>query len=166
VEPDTENPVPVTEAEFTLTAAVPLEVNVTVCVPWEPVITLPNEMLVALMLRLGAEGESCRAKDFDTPPAVAVSVTVCAVLKEDTVAAKGALVEPAATVTALGTVTALLLSETLTLTPPLGAAPLSVGVQVTLPGPVIVALLHENALNVGALGVPAPLVPVGFNWIG
>ena len=117
------------------------------------------------MLRVGAEGESCRAKVFETPPAVAVSVTVCAVLNEDTVAAKGALVAPAATVMALGADTELLLLETLTFTPPLGAAPLSVGVQVTLPGPVIVALLQVNELNVDAFGVPVPLDPVGFNWI-
>jgi hypothetical protein len=156
-DPDTEKPVPDASAEFTVTAAVPLEVKVTVCVAWVFTVTLPNATLVALMLRVGIAGESCRAKVLDTPPAAAVSVTVCAVLNEDTVAAKGALVAPAATVTALGTVTALLLSETLTLIPPLGAAPVSVGVQVTLPGPVIVPLLQENVLNTGAVAVPVPL---------
>jgi hypothetical protein len=110
------------------------------------------------MLRVGAEGESCRAKVFDTPPVVAVSVTVCAVLNEDTVAAKAALVAPAATVTELGTVTVALLLETPTLTPPVGTAPLSVGVQVTLPAPVIVELLQVKVLSVGADAG-------GLNWM-
>jgi len=114
-------------------------------------------MLVALTLRVDAAGFSCRVKVFDTPPEAAVSVTVCAVLNEDTVAAKALLVVPAAIVTGLGTVTVLLLLETLTFTPPVGAAPVNVGVQVTLPELVIVELLHVNALNVGAVVVPVPV---------
>ena len=152
---------PDTAAEFTVTAAVPLEVNVTVCVACEPTTTLPNDMLVALIVRVGVDGVSFSAKVFDAPPAVAVSVTVCAVVKEDTVAAKDALVAPAATVTEPGTVTVPLLLERLTLIPPVGAAPVRVGVQVTLPAPVIDELLQVRLLSDGA-GVDVD----GFNWIG
>jgi hypothetical protein len=159
LDPETEKPVPDTAAEFTVTAVVPLEVNVTVCVACEPTTTLPNEMLVALTVRVGAAGVRFSAKFFDAPPAVAVSVTVWAVLKEATVAAKEALVAPAATVTEPGTVTVLLLLERPTLTPPDGAAPVRVGVQVTLPAPVIVELLHVNVLRDGDGDVD------GFNWI-
>jgi hypothetical protein len=72
------------------------------------------------------------------------------VLNEDTVAAKDALVAPAGTVTELGADTELLLLETLTFRPPEGAAAVSVGVQVTLPGPVIDELLQVKLLSAGA----------------
>ena len=49
-----------------------------------------------------------------------------------------------------GTFTAALLLDRLTLTPPLAAAPLSVTVQLSLPTPVIEALLQISPLNVGA----------------
>ena len=48
-----EKPVPETVAALTVTAAVPLDVRVTVCVVAEFTITLPNAMLVALMLSVG-----------------------------------------------------------------------------------------------------------------
>ena len=57
--PESENPVPVTEAELTVTAACPLDVKVTVCVAWEPTATSPNETFVALMLRFAVAGLSC-----------------------------------------------------------------------------------------------------------
>jgi len=102
-----------------------------------------------LIVRVGADGVSFSAKVFDAPPAVAVSVTVCAVLNEDTVAAKDALVAPEATVTKPGTATVPLLLERLTLTPPDGPAAVRVVVQVMLPGPFIVEVLQVNELSAG-----------------
>jgi hypothetical protein len=113
-------------------------------------------MVVALMVKVGVDGVNCKAKVFDAPPTLAVSVTVCAELKDPTVAAKEALVAFAGTVTEDGAVTVLLVLEMATFTPPVGAAPESVGVQVTLPAPVIDELLHEKALRVGAVAVPVP----------
>lgn len=50
---DVENPLPETETELTVTAAVPLEVSVTVCVvEWFTTIE-PNEMLPAFTVRAG-----------------------------------------------------------------------------------------------------------------
>lgn len=53
LDPDTENPVPDTAADFTVTAAVPLDVKVTVCTASLFNATEPNEMLVALTVRVG-----------------------------------------------------------------------------------------------------------------
>lgn len=50
---DIEKPLPVAVAEFTVTAAVPLEVSVTVCVVELFTTTAPNEMLVAFRFRDG-----------------------------------------------------------------------------------------------------------------
>jgi hypothetical protein len=68
-----------------------------------------------------------------------------------------AVVEFAGTVTVTGTVTAGLLLDRLTLSPPLAAAAFSVTVQASVPAPVIDALLQVSALNTGATGVPVPL---------
>ena len=74
---------------------------------------------------------------MDTPPEAAVSVAVCAVVTDDTVAVKLALVAPSATVTEEGTTTAALLLESVTVWPPLAAAALSVAVQLSVPALVI-----------------------------
>jgi hypothetical protein len=76
------------------------------------------------------------------------------VLTEDTVAAKLAVVDPAATVTWAGTVTEELSLAKLTVNPPLAAAPLSVTLQLSLPPPVMDPLLQLNALSTGT---PMPL---------
>jgi len=73
---------------------------------------------------------------LDAPPEVAVRVAVIAVLTAVTAAEKLALVAPAGTVTEVGTVTALLLLESVTACPPVGAAELSVTVQLSVPAPV------------------------------
>jgi hypothetical protein len=117
--------------------------------------TLPNATLVALMLSAAVLAFSCRAKVLETLPAVAVKVAACAVVTDETVAVNAALVAFAATVTVAGTATAALLLERLTLCPPLGAAPLSVTVQASVPDPVIDALPQVSALNAtGATPVP------------
>jgi len=63
-----------------------------------------------------------------------VRVAVWAVETEATVAVKAPLVAPAATVTLAGTVTLALLLDSATLTPPAGAAALSVTVHAEVPG--------------------------------
>jgi hypothetical protein len=87
-------------------------------------------------------------------PALAVNVTACAVATDDTVAVNVAVVEFAGTVTVAGTVTAGLLLDRLTLSPPLAAAAFSVTVQASVPAPVIDALPQVSALSTG---VPVPL---------
>ena len=64
VDPANEKPVPVTDAELTVTDAVPVEVKVTVWVADVFTATLPNPTLAALMLSVGV-------------PALTVNVTVC-----------------------------------------------------------------------------------------
>jgi hypothetical protein len=69
-------PAPVKTAELTVTAIVPVEVKVTDCVAGEFTITLPKATEVALMLSVGTAAFNCRAKVFETLPALAVSVAV------------------------------------------------------------------------------------------
>ena len=75
-----------------------------------------------------------------------------------------ALAAPAVTVTVAGTVTAELLLDRLTVSPPLGAAALSATVQVSVPAPVIVPLVqfNEDRVTVFAVvaAVPVPLSPI------
>jgi hypothetical protein len=65
----------------------------------------------------------------------------------------------AGTVTLTGTVTAVLLLDRLTTSPPLAAAAFSVTVQASVPDPVMDALLQESALSAagGVSAVPVPL---------
>lgn len=74
-----------------------------------------------------------------------------------TVAVKVALVAPAATVTLLGNVTALLLLASATVRPPVVAALESVTVHVSFRAPVTEVLLQETPVTVGAVEVPVPL---------
>ena len=68
-----------------------------------------------------------------------------------------ALVAPAGTVTVLGTVTAELLLDRFTISPPLGAEVVSVTVQASVPDPVMAPLLQDSALNAAGAAVPEPL---------
>jgi hypothetical protein len=144
-------PVPATVAALTVTAAVPVEDRVNVCVVAVFTLTLPKDKLDELTLSVGAEAPSDRAKVLATLLALAVRVTVWAVVTEETVAVKAAVVEPAATVTEAGTVTDELLLARLTANPPLGAAALSATVQESVPAPVIdpLAQLNEDSFVVG-----------------
>ena len=153
-------PVPVNAAELMVTGAVPVEVNVTGSVDGVFTVTLPNARLAGLMVNVGTAAFNCKAKVLETPPALAVRVTDCAVVTEDTVAVNPALVALAGTTTVAGTVTAVLLLLKPTLTPPLPAAELSVTVQLSLPAPVIDALLQDTELNVPATAVPVPVRPI------
>jgi hypothetical protein len=97
---------------------------------------------------------SCRPKFSVTPPWLAVSVTICAVLTAAMVDVKLALVAPAATVTDAGTVTAPLLLARLTPNPPLGAASFKVIEQLSVPAPVIDERLQLSPLNTGGFVLP------------
>ena len=90
-------------------------------------------------------------------PAVAVRVAVCAVVTEAIVAKKATLVALAGTVTVAGSVTAGLLLERLTFSPPLPAVALRFTVQESVPDPVIEALMQENELSVPDAAAPVPL---------
>jgi hypothetical protein len=159
VAPDIVNPVPVNVAELMVTGAVPVEVSVTGSVDAVFTVTLPNARLAGLMVNVGTAAFNCRAKLLETLPALAVSVTVCAVETDETVAVNPALLVLAGTTTVAGTVTDALLLATDTLKPPLPAGPLSVTVQASLPAPVIDALLQDSALKVAAAAVPVPVRP-------
>ena len=105
-------------------------------------------------------------------PDVAVRVTDCALVTAATLAVNAALVAVAGTVIEEGTVTALLLLASDTLTPPVGAEPDRLTVHASARDPVIELLLQDTALTVGATLVPVPLrvtVAVGallamVNW--
>jgi len=144
--------VPVSAAELTVTGAVPVDVSVTGSVVAVFTVTFPNATLVGLIVNVGpvnvAPGAfSCRAKLLETVPVLAVSVTACADVTDDTLAVNPALVALAGTVNVAGTAAAALLLARLTLKPPLPAAAVSVTVQLSLPGPVIDALLQESTLS-------------------
>jgi hypothetical protein len=111
-----------------------------------PVIA-PLEQVSALSVTTGV---SCNANVSETLPSLAVKVAVCAEFTADAVAVKLALVAFAATVTDAGTVTDASLLTRFTTKPPLGAAPLSVTVQASVPAPVIAPLAQVNPLKAAA----------------
>ena len=81
---------------------------------------------------------------------------------EVTVAVKPAVVAPAPTVTLPGTVAFALLLDSATASPPPGAAPLSVTVQLEVPGAFTLDGLQDRLLGVTSVGwitVIAPPVP-------
>ncbi len=107
VAPETVKPLPLTAAALTVTAAVPVEDRVRVCVVAVFTFTLPKDKLDELTLSVGTEAPNCKAKVLATLLALAVRVTVWAVVTDETVAVKLAVVAPAATVTVAGTVAAV-----------------------------------------------------------
>ena len=152
--PETVNPLPLTAAALTVTAAVPVEDRVRVCVVAVFTFTLPKDKLDELTLSVGTEAPNCRAKVLATLLALAVRVAVCAVVTEETVAVKAAVVEPAATVTVAGTAAALLLLARLTVNPPVAAAAFRVTVQLSVPDPANDPLVQLSPLSTGT---PVPL---------
>jgi hypothetical protein len=142
-------PLPITVAPLTVTAALPVDVSISVCVAGEFKFTLPKAIVVAFTLSAATAVPSCKAKVLAALLAFAVSVTVWAVLTAETVAVKLVVAAPAATVMLAGTATAELLLARLTADPPLGAAALKVTVQLSVPAEVINALAQLNPLKVG-----------------
>lgn len=112
--PKTENPVPETETELIVTAAVPVEVTVTDPVTAVPTETLPNGSDVALTANT-VPGESVMLNVLLVPLACAVIVAVWTVVTPATVALNPVLVAPDLTVTWPGTFTAGLLLLRVTL---------------------------------------------------
>ena len=156
VAPDIVKPVPLNVPELMVTGAVPVEVSVTGSVEAVFTVTLPNVKLAGLTVNVGTAAFSCSVKLLETLPALAVSVTACAVVTDDTVAVNPALLALAGTTTVAGTVTAALLLVRPTLKPPLPVAAVSVTVQLSLPDPVMDALLQDSALKAAAAAVPVP----------
>ncbi len=112
--PETENPFPEIAAELILTGAVPFDVTVTDFETAVPIATFPNAIELALTLKAGVPddgGPSEMLKVLATPPALAVTVAVCAVLTPSTVVVNAAVVAPAFTVMLPGTITAPSLVE-------------------------------------------------------
>src|SRR5580698_1189413 len=91
VAPDIVKPVPLNDAELIVTGAVPVEVNITGSAEGVLTVTLPKARLSGLIVNVGTAAFNCRAKVFETPPALAVRVTACPVETDDTVAVKPAL---------------------------------------------------------------------------
>ena len=108
-------------------------------------------MLVALMLSPEVPLTfNCMENSSTTPPELAVSVAVCAELTEEKVAIKLADVDPAVTVTEVGTVTARLELAKFTLNPPLGAALFSKTEHASVPAPVIETIAQLIPVSTGA----------------
>ena len=146
--PERVKPVPVTVAALIVTDAAPVDPRVTDCATGVFNATLPNETVVALILRILEAGFNCSVKLLETVPAAAVSVTACAVLTDEADAVNPALVALAGTVSVAGTLTAPLLLERFTLKPPLGAEPLNVTWHASVAGPVNEGAAQERALRV------------------
>jgi hypothetical protein len=106
---------------------------------------------------------NCKANVSATPPALAVRVAVCAVLTEETAAVKLAIVDPAGTVTEVGTVTAESLLDRLTAKPPVAAAEFNATVQLSSADPVVPSKAQLSDVNstlvVALAAVPVPLSP-------
>ncbi len=155
--PDSVKPTPVRDAAVTVTALVPAEVSVTVCVADEFTSTFPNAIFVAFTPSRAIAPPSCNVNVLEPPPALAVSVAVCAVLTAFTVAANAAVVDPADTVTEEGTVTAVLSLARLTVKSPVGAAADSVTVHSSEAAPVSAVLAQVSELTGGIAAAPVPL---------
>lgn len=140
-----------------VTEAIPVEVSVTGCVDAVFSVTFPNAKLDGVIVSCGPAivAPNCSAKLLETPAALAVSVTACAVVTDETFAMNPALVAFAGTTSVAGTVTAALLLTRLTLRPPLPDAAVSVTVQLSVPDSVIEVLLQEIAPNAAGPLAPA-----------
>jgi hypothetical protein len=105
--------------------------RVTVPLEFVPPVTLDGLTLTPCKLAGGGTGVTVSVVDLLTPLYVAVIVTAVLVVTADVVAANVALVDPAAIITLVGTLaTAVLLLESATTAPPIGAAAVNVAVPV------------------------------------
>jgi hypothetical protein len=116
--------------------------------------SFPKFKLDVLTPRAETDEPSDKENAFEPVDVEAVSVAVCAVLTAVTVAGNAALVAPAVTITAPGTVTAALLLPRLTENPPAVAAAFKVTVQLSVPAPVIEPFEQVSPVNTG---IPVPL---------
>jgi hypothetical protein len=79
VAPDTVKPVPFSVGALIVKAKLPVDANVRDCVAAVFTSTLPNDTLAALVLRIRVAASNCSVNVFETLPALAFSVTACAV---------------------------------------------------------------------------------------
>lgn len=142
-------PVPVTVGAYTVTGRLPVDDKITDCVAAAFAATLPKAKLLWATLNICVSESNCRARLFETARWLAVSVTAWLAEAHCEVTVNAALVAFSGTVTDAGTVTDELLLDSLTLSPPLGAAALSVTAQASVPCPAKDALLQVNPLNAG-----------------
>ena len=152
--PETAKPDPDKDAALTVTAAVPVEDRVSVCVVGVFTAASPKFTLVELRLNVDTAALSWRAKVADSLAALAIKVADSAELAGETDAVKAALVAPAATITVAGTITNELLLVRFTVDPPLAAAAFRVTVQLSVPAPVIDPFTQLSAVGTGT---PVPL---------
>lgn len=155
VAPVTENPAPVAVALLTVTAE-PEAMRPIDCVEGVFTITLPKEMLVALILSVPADDEEAgfkvSEKVFEMLFAEAVRVTDFVEVTAATVVENPTLAALAGTVTDAGTVAEALLLARATVMPPDGAAALSVTVQASLPAADMEALWQTRPVSDGSEG--------------
>jgi hypothetical protein len=128
-----ENPLPVTLTELTTVAVLPDADRVTVLVDVVPSVTLPNTRLEGLADSVEVAATTCSDVDLLDPLSEAVSVTVPEVADGVALTMKVALVAFAATLTEDGSVKAALLLVSWMTSPPVGAAPLSPTLHVSVP---------------------------------
>jgi len=112
-----------------VTAALPVDDKVIVCVAGIFRTTSPKSTTLVLSVSVGPEALSARTNVCETPPALAVSIAVSDEVAGETFAVKLTLLAPAGTVTEVGTPTSEVLLPTLTANPPLGAAAFNVTVH-------------------------------------
>jgi hypothetical protein len=147
--PETVKPDPVIAAALTVTAALPVEDSVSVCVVGVFTFVLPKLSVVALSPRVPAVALSLRLKFFELLPVLAVSVAVCALATAATFAEKEVLDAPAGTATETGTVTAALSLARVKVWPVVPAAAFSVAVQLSNPAPTIELFAQDKLLSAG-----------------
>ena len=153
--PETVNPLPLTVAPLTDTAADPVDVRVIDCVAGVFNPTLPKARVEALTLSVGpfellwAAALSCKGNVSTAPSALADNVTVSDELNEEIVAVKVALLASSGTVTVAGTVTRLLSLDRFTTNPPPGAPAFSANVQLFVPAALIDPVAQVSPLSRG-----------------
>ncbi len=148
-------------AALTVTASVPTAVNVSGCFSAVFTATSPNARLLVVTLSPGVAASNFSENVSVTPLALADRVTDSALVTAVTVAVKLAVLAPAFAVTVEGTLTALLVLASFTVTPPLGAAAFSITVHWLVPAPVMIPFTQVKALTPGALSLLAvPLRPI------
>jgi len=111
------------------------ELMVTGASPWRPRhrqrvgvfnATLPNARLVGLTVNVPTAAFSCKAKVLEMPPALAVSVTACTDVTDDTVAVNPALVRISPSTVTLRRTIRRIVARQFTVKPPLPALAVNV----------------------------------------
>lgn len=155
------NSVPETVRVLMVMEADPEAVRTTLCVEDELTGTLPKAMEAASAVRVdagAATGLICTVKVDEPEDAEAVIVTDWVWVTDAAVAWKLAVVEPEGTDKVAGTARAALLLASEMLTPPLGAAEVSVTVQLSEAPAAMLLAAQESALSAeGVEEEPLPL---------